>query len=126
MNTASTLPRPANVCRALLAALEASEGRRKKRKRDQTPDAIGLGVKRELLRHAVEEDPDPARFEEWLLGYVERVEASQCAGAVSALARIVLDEWRLAREMREFSVWLERGAPSEDAASGGASLEPGR
>ena len=41
--------RPAEVCKALLAALDASEGQRKRRKRDQTPDAIGLAVKRGLL-----------------------------------------------------------------------------
>ena len=51
--------RPTQVCQALLAALEASEGQRKRRKRDQTPDAIGLAVKRELLERAVEADPDP-------------------------------------------------------------------
>ena len=49
--------RPADVCRALLAALEASEGRRRKRKRDQTADAIGLAVKRDLLQRVVEDDP---------------------------------------------------------------------
>ena len=49
-----TALRPADVCRALLAALDASEGRRQKRKRDQTPDAFGLAVKRDLLRRAVE------------------------------------------------------------------------
>ena len=38
--------RPAEVCAALLAALEAAEGRRRSRKRDQTPDAIGLAIKR--------------------------------------------------------------------------------
>jgi hypothetical protein len=59
--------RPADVCRALLAALEASEGRRRKRKRDQTPDAFGLAVKRALLQRAVEDDPQPEAFEEWLL-----------------------------------------------------------
>ena len=41
--------RPADVCRALLAALDASDGRRRKRKRDQTADAIGLALKRTLL-----------------------------------------------------------------------------
>ncbi len=55
--------RPADVCRALLAALEAAEGRRRKRKRDQTPDAIGLGVKRELLQLVVEHDPPADAFE---------------------------------------------------------------
>jgi len=46
--------RPTQVCQALLAALEASGGQRKRRKRDQTPDAIGLAVKRELLERAVD------------------------------------------------------------------------
>jgi len=59
--------RPADVCRALIAALEAADGRRRKRKRDQTADAIGLGVKRELLQRVVDEDPPPDGFEEWLL-----------------------------------------------------------
>jgi hypothetical protein len=45
--------RPADVCKALLAALEASEGRRRKRKRDQTPDMIGLSIKRSLVLPAV-------------------------------------------------------------------------
>src|SRR5690606_22702639 len=48
--TVSTPPaRPADFCRGLLAALDASEGRRRRRKRDTTPDAIGLAIKRELL-----------------------------------------------------------------------------
>jgi len=34
--------RPAVVCGQLLAALAASDGRRRRRKRDTTPDAIGL------------------------------------------------------------------------------------
>ena len=59
--------RPAEVCAALLAALEAAEGRRRSRKRDQTPDGIGLAIKRELLQRAVQEDPNPEAFEEWLL-----------------------------------------------------------
>src|SRR5256885_10377305 len=52
-------PRPAQICRELLNALEASEGRRKRRKRDTTPDAIGLEVKRDLLERAVAADPEP-------------------------------------------------------------------
>jgi hypothetical protein len=61
--------RPAEICKALLAALEAADGRRRKRKRDQTPDAIGLSIKRTLLVRAVEDDPNPEAFEEWLLNY---------------------------------------------------------
>jgi hypothetical protein len=126
MSARGALNRPDDVCRALLAAMDAAEGRRKKRKRDQTPDAVGLNVKRALLERAVEEDPDPERFEEWLLGYVERFDAAQSPGAVSAMARAVLDEWRLSREMREFASWLELGAPSDDADGASPEKEGGR
>ena len=107
--------RPADVCRALLAALEASEGRRRRRKRDQTPDAIGLGVKRELLTLVVEDDPPPDGFEAWLLNYTHMCAAPGSAGAALAMARAVFDEWRLAHSLGDFRRWLEEGAPSEDA-----------
>jgi hypothetical protein len=108
--------RPAEVCKALLAALEASEGRRKRRKRDQTPDAIGLSVKRNLLARAVEDDPEPEAFEEWLLKYPATCEDPELTGPASAMARTVFDEWRLAHSMGEFKKWLDSGAPSEDVA----------
>lgn len=110
--------RPADVCRALLAALEASEGRRRNRKRDQTPDAFGLAVKRTLLRRAVEDDPQPEAFEEWLLNYPLSCEAPELAGAAFAMARAVFDEWRLAHALGEFRLWLEQGAPSDDSTDG--------
>jgi hypothetical protein len=107
--------RPAEVCAALLAALEASEGRRRSRKRDQTPDAIGLTVKRNLLKRAVEDDPNPEEFEEWLLNCALPCGSPESSGAVSAMARAVFEEWRLVHHMSEFKVWLDRGAPSDDA-----------
>src|SRR5437764_1099300 len=58
----STL-RPAAVCRHLLATLDASEGRRKRRKRNTTPDAIGLTMRRHLLEGTIQDDPDPLAFE---------------------------------------------------------------
>jgi len=106
--------RPADVCRALLAALDAADGRRKSRKRDQTPDAIGLALKRQILERAVEENPDEQNFEAWLLDYSQ---TRQSSGAVAAMARAVLDEWRLAQTMGDFKAWLDRGAPSDDAAA---------
>lgn len=108
--------RPAAVCRALLAALEASEGRRRNRKRDQTPDAFGLGVKRELLQRAVEEDPDADAFEEWLLNYPLTCKSPELVGPANAMARAVFEDWRLAHSMGEFRTWLEQGAPSDDAS----------
>jgi hypothetical protein len=108
----------------LVAALEAAEGRRKRRKRDQTPDAIGLAVKREILERVVEDDPDPEMFEGWLLSYAQKSESEHSAGAVSAMARAVLDEWRLAHSMGDFKAWLDLGAPSDDADAGAALRSP--
>lgn len=106
--------RPADVCKALLAALEAADGRRRKRKRDQTPDTIGLAVKRNLLERVVEENPDPEAFEAWLLNYPLTCETPELLGPASAMARAVFDEWRLAHSLGDFRAWLERGAPSDD------------
>lgn len=94
---------PREFSSALLAALEASEGRKRARKRDQKPDAIGLGLKRRLLERAVQENPAPEAFEAWLLHHAE-----------NPMAPLVLEEWRLARAMPQFAAWLERGAPSDD------------
>ncbi len=104
--------RPRRVCLALLAALDASDGRSNARKRDQTADAIGLGLRRNLLSLTVVDDPEPDTFEYWLLDHVA---SSACPGAVQAIARAVFDEWRLAHSMDAFATWLEHGAPSEDA-----------
>lgn len=107
--------RPSDVCRALLAALAASEGRRRQRKRDQTPDAFGLGVKRDLLERAVAADPAPEDFERWLLEYPRTCGRPELAGPALAMARAVFEEWRLAHALGEFREWLAHGAPSEDA-----------
>ena len=103
--------RPAAFCRELVVALEASEGRRRRRKRDTRPDAIGLEMKRRLLEAAVTADPEPHAFEEWLL---ERCLAAGDDGGLRAMAISIRDEWRLAAELGGFREWLEDGAPSED------------
>src|SRR5258708_34662332 len=109
--------RPADVCRALLAALEASEGRRRNRKRDQTPDAFGLSVKRDLLRQAVEDDPQPEAFEEWLLEDPRTWKARDLVGPAFAMARAVFDEWRLGDASGELSHWDEEGAPLDEPST---------
>lgn len=108
----SSAPRPAQLCAALLAALAASRGRSGSRKRDQTADGIGLGMREALLNSAIHDDPEPAAFEQWLL---VQAAASACPGAMQAIARAVFDEWQLAHRMDGFMVWLEHGAPSADA-----------
>jgi hypothetical protein len=109
-------PRPRDICRELLHALDASEGRRRRRRRDTTPDAIGLEVKRQLLERAVAADPDPAAFEAWL--FEQCLAAGAGEGGVRALALTIFEEWRLAQEAGAFRDWLAQGAPSDDAMSG--------
>ena len=114
-----TQPRPGWFCRALLAALDASEGRRRRRKRDTTPDAIGMALKRELLEAAMADDPDPDDFEACLLDRCLRGADPTARGARSAMARDILAEWRLAAASPAFRDWLDAGAPSEDRDAAG-------
>lgn len=116
--------RPAEVCRELLHALAASDGRRKRRHRDTTPDAIGIAIKRELLESAVRADPEPERFEEWLMTQCLAAPPTEGVGAYRAMALDIAAEWRLAQASPHFRHWLERGAPSDDAARGGDSPSP--
>lgn len=113
--------RPADFCRALVAALDASEGRRRRRKRDTTADALGLGVKRALLESLVAQDPDPEDLDAWLLAKCLEPCGPNGAGAVRAMALEILDEWRLCHAVPAFGDWLVRGAPSDDRIAGDRS-----
>jgi hypothetical protein len=98
----------------LLLALDASEGRRRRRKRDTTPDALGLSLKRQLLVRAVEADPEPDEFEAWLVERCLARAEDVAIGAVRAMAREIISEWRLAAASPEFRTWLDDGARSQD------------
>jgi hypothetical protein len=104
---------PRDVCRALLSALDASDGRRRKRKRDTTADSIGMSIKRELLERAVRDGPSADDFEAWLARQCEEL-APLGSGGVRAMARDVFDEWRFALAAPSFREWLDQGAPSAD------------
>ncbi|HEX6309624.1 MAG TPA: hypothetical protein VFZ69_15725 [Longimicrobiales bacterium] len=104
---------PASFCSELIAALEASEGRRRRRQRNTTPDAIGLAMKRELLERAVEEAPDADEFERWL--FDRCLAAGDANGGLQAVALSILEEWRFAGDVDAFRAWLAAGAPSDDA-----------
>jgi hypothetical protein len=111
-----TTLRPAIVCHQLLHATDAAEGRRKRRKRNTTPDALGMEVRRELLEAAVAADPEPDEFEAWLFA---RVQASGgVTGATRAMAMQVWDEWQFALASGTFREWLAAGAPSDDTRPG--------
>ena len=107
--------RPSHICAQLLAALDASEGRRRRRKRNTTPDSIGMALKRTILEETVSQDPEPERYEAWLLEHC--VAPEQASGPMRAMAMDILAEWRLAQSSRDFRNWLNHGAPSDDAAS---------
>jgi hypothetical protein len=108
--------RPGDFCRRLLAAMDASEGRRKRRKRDTTPDAIGMEIKRDLLARAAAADPAPEEFEDWLLA--QTLTAGSIVGATRAMALEIMDEWRFALASDAFRQWLAAGAPSDDTRPG--------
>lgn len=116
--------RPAQVCRQLLAALDASDGRRRRRKRDTTPDTIGMAIKRGLLEETVREDPEPETYEGWLVERCAGLEAP--SGPMRAMALEILADWRLALSSADFRRWLDEGAPSDDAqaASGSSDGSP--
>ncbi len=107
----ATLVRPAVFCAAMLRALDASEGRRKRRKRDQTPDRLGHELKRWILEQVIAADPDPVAFEGWLLELVLRTPGS---GGLRAMCQEVLLEYQLAQHDPDFRAWLVLGAPSAD------------
>ena len=125
MKDVSGALRPSEVCRQLLAALDASEGRRRRRKRDTTPDSIGMTIKRSILEEVVRHDPEGAAFEGWLLERCLAAGESQnpddpagllgAPGPLRAMALEVLAEWRLAEQPGAFRNWLTQGAPSDDA-----------
>jgi hypothetical protein len=101
-----------------LQALEASDGRRQRRQRDTTPDALGMALKRELLEAAAEADPDPAEFESWLLERCWEMAGAVSVGAARAMALEIVSEWRLVAHSPAFRDWLARGAPSDDSRRG--------
>lgn len=109
-------PRPAMICAQLLQAMDASEGRRKRRKRDTTPDALGMDVMRGLLAAAIADDPAPDEFEAWLFARVQG--AGGLAGATRAMAMQIFDEWQFAVASSGFRDWLAAGAPSDDTRPG--------
>ena len=115
VGTGTAVLTPRAFAQGLLRAMEASEGRTMRRKRDQLPDLIGLGIKRGILARAVEEDPPPDGFEAWLMQHALGAPAS---GGIRAMCGEILDEYRLAAADPAFYGWLAAGAPSADAEEG--------
>ncbi len=71
-----------------------------------------MGLKRELLERALNDDPAPEAFEYWLLRQCQAGDTP--SGPLRAMAQEILAEWRLAETSAAFRSWLRRGAPSDD------------
>jgi hypothetical protein len=112
MTAADDPKSPAGVAKRLLGALSASEGRRRRRKRNTTADTIGLEMKGALLARVAGDAPSAEDFEAWLM---DRCAEAGGGGDIRAIALEIFEEWRLAQVLPELLVWLERGAPSDDA-----------
>jgi hypothetical protein len=109
---------PAELCRGLLGALDASEGRRRRRVRNTTADSIGLAIQREMLEAAVREKPAPDEFEAWLL---DRCLAEGVAdGAQRAMSLFIWDQWQLALRAPDVQAWIVAGGVSDDRDTGAA------
>jgi hypothetical protein len=107
---------PAELCRGLLGALDASEGRRKRRVRNTNADSIGLAIQRDMLEAAVRDEPAPDEFESWLL---DRCLAEGVAdGAQRAMALFIWDQWQLAQQAPDVQAWLLAGGHSDDRDTG--------
>ena len=103
---------PGQFCQYLLRTLDASQAQTRRRKRDQTPDHIGLAIRRALLEHVIGDDPDESQLERSLM---EQVLASETPGPLRAMAILILDEYRFAATQPELTTWLKAGAPNADA-----------
>jgi hypothetical protein len=103
---------PVELCRGLLGALDASEGRRRRRSRNTTADSIGMEIQRELLEAAVREAPGAPDFERWLLARC--MAEGESDGATRAMALFIWHQWQLASEAPSFREWITRGSPSDD------------
>ena len=103
---------PEQLCRGLLAALDASEGRRRRRSRNTTADSIGLAIERELLEDAVRDAPTAEEFEHWLLARC--LAEGESDGAHRAMALTIWHEWMIATRAPDVSAWLASGARSDD------------
>lgn len=114
---------PAELCRGLLGALDASEGRRRRRSRNTTADSIGMEIQRELLEGAVREAPHADDFERWLLARC--MAEGESDGATRAMALFIWHQWLLASEAGGYREWITRGAPSDDRERNGREKEKG-
>jgi len=77
-----------------LLLLGSGEALPRRRARDQQADAVGLELKRRVLREVVAHDPDPDDLEAALLSIIDDI--GPPTGPTRAVALGILEEWRFA------------------------------
>jgi hypothetical protein len=75
-----------------LLLLSSEELRPRKRMRSQHPDTVGMELKRRLLQHIADRDPEAADLEAMLARLVD--ELGRPSGPMRALAIGFRDDWR--------------------------------
>lgn len=85
------VPAPRDFALLLLGSGEAAP---RTRARDQQADDAGLDLKRRVLAEIVARDPDAEEFEAALLAITD--DLGPPSGPTRAIARGILEEWRMA------------------------------
>jgi hypothetical protein len=93
------LPRPAQVCRDLLATLRVSDALRRRGART-VAEIIAMAFERAVLERAIIEDPGPEEFESWLVERcIELAPDSRGESWVRTTAVQIHDRWLAARDV---------------------------
>jgi hypothetical protein len=99
MNNDQALSRPRDFALLLLASRDL---RPRQRARDQRADTAGLVLKRRLLEHIADIDPEPADVEAVLADGIEQLGPPY--GPARAVAVMLHEEWQAARDN---PAWVE-------------------
>jgi len=96
-------------------ALEASEGQRRKRKRDQTPDAFGACGQAGALATGQLKTIRGRNHSKNGCSTILDLQGAGIGRPTFAMARAVFEEWRLAHALESSGSGSSREAPSDDA-----------
>jgi hypothetical protein len=93
MNNESSSPRvrPRDFALLLLASRDL---RPRQRARDQRADVLGLDLKRRILQHLADQDPEPADVSATLFQVIEQF--GPPFGPTRAIATLIHEEWQVA------------------------------
>jgi hypothetical protein len=101
MNSSEPVLRPRQFAVLLLGSGESLP---RARARDQQGDLAGSRLKRTVLQHLLERDPEPAALESCLQQIVADLGAP--SGPTRAMARLIAEEWEATRQDPSLTAWL--------------------